>query len=85
MLLYFILGIVFITIGYPLMQNIASVFQAITQYTVYKYALKIYKIKKQMGVDQELTVQEQHNPIGFRSSVEAIGYEISSDQDQEED
>ena len=87
MLLYFILGIIFITFGYPLIENIASVFQAITQYIVYKYALKIYKIKKEMGQDSQIEVQKEdsHIPIGFRSTVEAIGYEIPSSEELEDD
>lgn len=87
MLLYFMLGIIFITLGYPLIENVSSIFQAITQYIVYKYALKIYKIKKEMGQDSQIEVQKEDNhiPIGFRSTVEAIGYELPSEEELEED
>ena len=49
MLLYFILGILFISIGIPLIENLMSIVSAFVEYIVYVYAFKIYKIKKQMN------------------------------------
>lgn len=81
MILYFLLGIIFIVVGYPLLEDLTSIAQALTQYVVYKYAFKIYKIKKQMGVGEDVQVQDQtDHPIGFR--IKAIGHQIQSQQEQ---
>lgn len=71
MLLYFILGIVLVTIILPLIENIMSVFAAWTEYLVYKFAYKIYNLKKEMGEEEE----EEKRPMGFQT--QAIGYQVN--------
>ena len=79
-LLYFISGIIFISLIIPLIENIVSILSTITEYVTYIYAAKIFKIKQQLNLDQE----EQHkNPIGFQT--EAIGFYHSQEQTEEEE
>lgn len=80
MLLYFILGIIFISICVPLLQSLASIFSAIGQYVVYIFAFKIYKIKKEMNIEEQ--EEEQANQIGFATSV--VGAEIPVEYEEEE-
>lgn len=65
MLFYFLLGILLISLGVPILDNITSIFSAITQYIVYSFAFKIYKVKKQMGISQEQQQEESKQLIGF--------------------
>lgn len=66
MLFYFLLGILLISLGIPILDNITSILSAITQYIVYSFAFKIYKVKKQMGIDQgQKQQQEDKQLIGF--------------------
>lgn len=81
MLLYFILGIIFISICVPLLQSLASIFSAIGQYVVYIFAFKIYKIKKEMNIEEQ--EEEQANQIGFATSV--VGAEIPVEYEEEQD
>lgn len=46
MLLYFILGIVFIYIFIPIIDNLLTIFSTWTEYISYKLAAKVYKIKQ---------------------------------------
>ena len=74
MLLYFILGILFLALGMPIIQNTVSVLTAISQYIVYYFAYKVVKIKRSIGQqDQE---QEQQIPpaIGFQIPIEQEVY-----------
>ena len=83
MLLYFILGILFISLGIPVLDALSSIVSAWSQYIVYTYAFKIYSIKQKMGLDKEQDQQET-KILGFTS---AIGDEVPGqdlDQEQEE-
>lgn len=84
MLLYFILGILFISLGIPVLDALSSIVSAWSQYIVYTYAFKIYSIKQKMGLDQEDQEEEGTKILGFTS---AIGDEVPGqdlDQEQEE-
>lgn len=83
MLLYFILGALFVYLGLPLMQNLLSIIQAMSEYVVYIFAGKVYKIKKQImpqGQQQEQT----SNPIGF-VYTDAIGTQVESHEEYSQD
>lgn len=83
MLLYFILGILFISIGIPLIDNIMSIFSSYTQLLTYKIAFGIFKLKKEMHVDDD-EQESKKIPMGFQTSV--VGYEIEEPyQEQEEE
>ncbi len=45
MLLYFILGILFISIGIPILENIESIISAFSEYIVYYFAYRVYQLK----------------------------------------
>lgn len=84
MLLYFILGILFISLGIPILDALSSVISAWSQYVVYTFAFKIFNIKQKMGLDQD-EEQEETKILGFTS---AIGDQIPCqdfDQDQEQE
>ena len=71
MLLYFILGILFISLGIPLLENIQSLLSSWTEYLIYILAYKIYLIKqkiKEMS-DEEQEEQEEFK-IGFHQHNE---------------
>ena len=72
MLFYFLLGILLISLGIPILDNITSIFSAITQYIVYSFAFKIYKVKKQMGIDQSQKQQQEEKQL--------IGFEVENNQ-----
>lgn len=83
MLLYFILGILFISIGIPLIDNIMSIFSSYTQLFTYKIAFGIFKLKKEMNIDDD-EQDSKKIPMGFQTS--AVGYEIEEPyQEQEEE
>lgn len=84
MLLYFILGILFISLGIPILDALSSVVSAWSQYIVYIFAFKIYTIKQKMGLDQDEQEEKETRILGFTS---AIGDQIPGqdfDQEQEE-
>ena len=84
MLLYFILGILFISLGIPILDALSSVVSAWSQYVVYIFAFKIYTIKQKMGLDQDEEEEKETRILGFTS---AIGDQIPGqdfDQEQEE-
>lgn len=84
MLLYFILGILFISLGIPILDALSSVVSAWSQYIVYIFAFKIYTIKQKMGLDQDEEEEKETRILGFTS---AIGDQIPGqdfDQEQEE-
>ena len=83
MLLYFILGALFIYLGLPLMQNFLSIVQAWTQLKVYKYAAKVYQIKKQLHIEDQQDEEHSH-PIGF-VCTQAIGQQIENEEIVEEE
>lgn len=79
MLIYFILGILLISVILPITNFFQSFLQIFIEYITYTYAYKIYKIKEKMKEnDQE---EEDKNPIGFHT--EAIGFSVP-DIEQEE-
>ncbi len=53
MLLYFILGILFISIGIPLIDNLMSIISTHTEFITYKIAFKVFKLKKEMKIKDE--------------------------------
>lgn len=77
MLIYFILGMCFISIIEPLITFFQSWLQILIQHITYTYAYKIYKIKDLMK-DQE----EQKFPMGFHT--QAVGFEIPNEIKEEE-
>ena len=84
MLLYFILGILFISLGIPILDALSSVVSAWSQYVVYIFAFKIYTIKQKMGLNQDEEEEKETRILGFTS---AIGDQIPGqdfDQEQEE-
>lgn len=48
MLLYFILGILFVSLGIPLLENIDTIISTFVEYIVYILAYKIVKLKKKI-------------------------------------
>ena len=86
MLLYFILGVVFIYIFIPIIDNLLTVFSTFTEYLCYKFALKIYEIKKELNITDEEEDEKSSNPIGF--STECIGFQMEKtlgDEQEEEE
>ena len=85
MLLYFILGIVFIYIVIPLIDSLLAIISTWAEYQNYKIAVKCIKIKKQYGiqVSQEQD-QSPSNPIGF-TYTEAVGIPVQTEEFQEEE
>lgn len=78
MLLYFILGILFISLGIPILDALSSIVSAWSQYIVYIFAFKIYAIKSKMGAEGE-EEQEEKQVLGFTS---AIGIEVPNETEQ---
>ena len=81
MLLYFILGILFISLGIPILEALSSIVTSWSQYIVYIFAFKIYNLKQKMNIDQDQDDSE-NKIIGFTS---AIGEVISNGQEFQED
>lgn len=80
MLLYFILGCLFIFIGIPLLQSLISLVSAAVEYEVYKFAIKIAKLKKEISdLKEEDQEEEEDYPIGFQQT-QAIGTEYESEE-----
>lgn len=91
MLLYFLLGIVFIYIFIPIIDGFLSIFSTWTEYVNYKMVAKVMEIKKKYNIEGESEeAEEASNPIGF-VCTEAIGIEepelpeLDPEQEQEED
>ncbi len=82
MLFYFILGILFIFVCIPLLQNFLSIVESLTQYIVYIFALKIYNIKKQYTQEQQQG-EEEKIPMGFHT--EAIGFIAEPEEEEEQE
>ena len=82
MLLYFILGIIFIAIGIPFLEAITSILTAWSEYVVYIFAFKVYLLKEKMGIDKEKKQQEEQFQFGFQQSPVI---EIERQQEEEED
>lgn len=87
MLLYFILGILFISIIIPLCSFFQSFLDILIEYITYNYAYKVNKIKLLMEKQSEELEQEEEkkNPIGFYT--QAIGFQKDDQEEyqQEED
>ena len=81
MLLYFLLGILFISLGIPILDAISSIVSAWSQYIVYLFAFKIYNIKKQMG-SYEDEEEGETQVMGFTA---AIGDSIPSEEYEQEE
>lgn len=82
MLSYFILGALFLFVGVPLLQSILSIVNAWSEYKVYTFALKVYKIKQQM-YDQEQQQDNKKIPMGFQTDV--IGMSIENPEEFQEE
>lgn len=76
MLLYFILGILFISLGLPIIQNLLSIFTSFTEYIVYLFAFKVFMIKQAIS---ETNQEEQSQ------DTKAIGFKYRDDEEQEWD
>ena len=84
MLLYFILGILFISLGIPILEALSSIATAWSQYIVYIFAFKIYNLKQKMNINQDQDDSE-NKIIGFTSAIgEVIPNEQEFQEDQEE-
>ena len=85
MLLYFILGIVFIYIFIPIVDNLLTIFSTWAEYISYKFAAKVYKIKQQLNVSNEQE-EEESNPIGF-ATTDCVGFQVENltELEQEEE
>ena len=84
MLLYFILGILFISLGIPILDAFSSIVSAWSQYIVYIFAFKIYNIKIQMNLDDQEEEQEKQ----ILSFTNLIGEQVPHEEElieQEQD
>lgn len=52
-MLYFILGILFVSIGIPILENIESVLSAFAEYIVYIFAVKVYLLKTKIPSEKK--------------------------------
>lgn len=82
MLLYFILGIVFIYVIIPIVDNLLTIFSTWTEYISYIYAAKVFKIKQELNIEEE-EEEQHHNPIGF--ATDAIGFSTEEDYETQEE
>ena len=83
MLSYFILGALFLFVGVPLLQSILSIINAWSEYRVYNFAFKVYKIKQQMYDDQDKQQDNKKIPMGFQT--DAIGISIEDPEEFQEE
>ena len=83
MLLYFILGILLVSLGIPILDALSSIVSAWSQYIVYSFAYKIYDLKQKMGLDQE-DDQEDTKILGFTAAVgeQIPGQELEQEQEE---
>ena len=78
----FLLGILFVFLGIPILQAIANSIEDNSQLLSCKTAKKIYNIKKQ--IQQQSSQEETSNSqIGFQT--QCIGYEVNNENQFEED
>lgn len=80
-MLFFILGMFFILLVIPIIDNLMVLLTNYVSLILQKTAKKIYDIKKEIGED--LKNSEESSPIGFQT--ECIGYEIDSTLNNDED
>lgn len=81
---YFILGILFIIIINPILENLVAIVSAWAEYKIYTFALKVYQIKKEMGLDEGEEEQPSKKiPMGFHTDV--VGYEIDTNEEWQEE
>ena len=64
---YFILGILFIFIVLPFLQGVSAIIAQEAEYIQTVIAAKTYKIKKQLGDEQQEEQQEPDKHYGFYS------------------
>ena len=85
MLLYFILGAIFVSVVLPIIENLLSCLSSWSEYISYVFALKVYKIKQQINNGEDSKqVEEEKTPMGFQT--QAVGYYIpGQNQEQEEE
>ena len=84
MLLYFLLGIVFIYIFIPIIDGFLSIFSTWTEYVNYKMVAKVMEIKKKYNIEVEGEEEEELNPIGF-VCTETMEIPNEEPEQQEED
>lgn len=77
----FIKGMIFAGVGLTLIQCVSDLISSINQYLCYKIAIPVYKMKQQIGADEQ---DEERNPIGF-TSTQAVGFEYEDGQDYDND
>lgn len=68
MLFYFILGILFVSIVFPITSFFASFLDIYTEYITYVFTYKVYKIKTLMKSNQE-EQQDSNFQMGFHTDV----------------
>ena len=66
-MLYFILGILLVSLGLPVLEALSSIVSSWSEYVVYSFAFKIYKVKKEMGLNNEEEEEEEKQILGFTS------------------
>lgn len=76
----FFLGILFVLLGIPAIENFTTWLESKTSLSTYKIAKDIYKIKREIG--QECQEEKQNNEIGFHT--QCVGYDIPITQEYEE-
>lgn len=75
MIKYFILGVFFISFVIPVLNQIMSILESLSEWVVYTIAFKIYQIKKQMNIEDKDKEED----------VNVIGFQINNVQEQEID
>lgn len=86
MLLYFVLGALFVTVGVPLLQSLASIISAFADYVIYNLAFKVYQIKQKMNLEDEDDEQNSHRiPMGFQTDVIGTYIDDPEQEEQEEE
>ena len=78
----FILGILFIYLGVPIIENFTSWLESKTSLSIQLIAKKIYDIQQTMKDDEGVI----NNPLGFQTqNTDCIGFEIQSDDNEYEE
>ena len=72
----FISGMLFVIVGWPLLDNTMQVFAQYTECLKAKMALKVYKLNEQMGLTDK---DEVRHRIGFSAPTE--NYDLDEEEE----
>ena len=75
MIKYFILGVFFISFVIPVLNQLMSIIESLSEWVVYTIAFKIYRIKKQINIEDKDKEEDEKE----------IGFQINNVQEQEID